>query len=195
MTLTTTSKIALAGAAMVTAIAIAIAANPGPDAGDVSINMAPPPPPPPPAKVWDPASKGFLDALTNIDLFAVDVTDDDDATDWVGIGNTMCGQFAQPDANKEAMVDTTLNALKSGRDAARANGATDVPRPTREQATALVEAANSNLCPQTVMPLTAPSVDVPRVNAPNVPNPPRVSSGGGGSKGGESRFCRKRWWC
>jgi len=194
MTLTTTAKIALAGAAMITTIGIAIAANPGPDAGDVNINMAAPPSPPT-AKVWDPASKGFLDALANIDVLAVDVTDDHDATDWVGIGNTMCERFAEPGRNKEAMVDLTSKALNSGRDTATSNGATNLPYPTRDDAVAFVEAANTNLCPQTVMPASAPNVnlDVPRVNAPNVPNPPRVSSGG--SKGGESWFCRRKWWC
>ena len=49
-----------------------------------------------------------------------------------------------------------------------------------------------------VCPAPAPVV-VPPVNAgvpnPNLPNRvPRVSSGGSGG-GGESRFCRKRWWC
>lgn len=193
MTMTTTARIALAGAGMLTLIGIGIAANPGPDAGSVAINMTQQAPPPPP-KVWNPAEQGFLNALTNIDLLVVDPADEDTATRWVGIGNTMCGQFAQPDANKEAAVDNMLNVLREGRMYAMNSGAKNVAYPTREDAVALVEAANSNLCPQTVMPAVAPNVDVPRVHAPNLPNPPQVSSGGG-HKGGESRFCRRRWWC
>ena len=76
---------------------------------------------------------------------------------------------------------------------------TGAPRPDQVQvvsATAQGDHVTMVIKDVRVCPAPAPVV-VPPVNAgvpnPNLPNPPRVSSGGG--SGGESRFCSKRWWC
>lgn len=132
--------------------------------------------PPPAAKVWDAPSQGFLSALA-----AAGITPADDAVaeNFVETGHALCSRFAQPEANKED-VATVVRQASNGQF-------------TQSEALAMVDAANSNLCPAAVVPAVAVPVPVVVPNVPNVPSPPRVSSGG--DSGGESRFCRKRWWC
>lgn len=70
----------------------------------------------------------------------------------------------------------------------------DVAKVTRvetEGYAAVVYVTDTRVCaPPAPVVMPAPNVNVPRVNAPNV-NVPSYRGGGGG----ESRFCRRRWWC
>lgn len=138
--------------------------------------------------VWDAPSQGFFSALA---AAGVTLTDDRSKQNVLVTGNALCARFAEPQANKEDIATVVRQGMRPP----------DGPQGpiTQAQALAVVEAANANLCPAAVVPASAP-VPVPVVvpnapNGPNVPNPPDVSSGGGDGNGGESRFCRKRWWC
>ncbi|WP_454793667.1 DUF732 domain-containing protein [Mycolicibacterium lutetiense] len=137
---------------------------------------------PPAAKVWDAPSQGFLSALA---AAGITPADDTVAENFVETGHALCARFAQPEANKDD-VATVVRQASNGQF-------------TQAEALAMVEAANANLCPATVVPAVAVPVpvrvpNVPNV-VPNVPSPPNVSSGGGHRGGGESRFCRNHWWC
>jgi hypothetical protein len=131
--------------------------------------------------VWDAPSEGFFSSLAAAGLT---LEDDRSKQNMLVTGNALCSRFSQPQANKEDIAKVVLQQ-SSG-------------QLTQAQAMAIVEAANSNLCPATVVPAVAvPPPPVRAPNVPNVPNPPNISNGGGGGggNGGESRFCRKRWWC
>ncbi|MDQ1250117.1 MAG: hypothetical protein QG597_4496 [Actinomycetota bacterium] len=131
----------------------------------------------PAAKVWDAPSRGFLDALA---AAGVTAADDTSAENLVRTGQALCVRFTQPQANMEDLA-TVVRQSREG----------DI---TQVQALAIVEAANTNICPAAVVPAVPVPAPVRVPNVPNVPSPPSVSTGGGGG-GGESRFCRKRWWC
>lgn len=132
----------------------------------------------PAAKVWDAPSQGFLSALA---AAGVRPANDSSATNFVAAGKALCDRFAQPQANKEDIA-TVVRQESRG-------------QLTQAQALTMVNAANISFCPAVVVPAVSVPVPifVPKVpNVPNLPSPPHVSGGG---DGGESRFCRRHWWC
>lgn len=135
----------------------------------------------PAAKVWDAPSEEFLAALA---AAGITPANDRSAENFVAAGKTLCARFAQPQASK-ADIATVVRQESNG-------------QLSQTQALAMVEAANVSFCPTVVVPAVAVPVPiaVPNVpNLPNVPSPPHVSSGGGGGDRGESRFCRRHWYC
>ena len=180
-------KIGLAGAAMLTVLGVAIAANQNPE-----ITVAAPEAPTTPVAAQNlaPAAQAFINDLAAVKFPYVGTEGASTDETWVEAGYSACKLFAQPNANREQAIEFIQGVLDKN---TRELG---VPYFSHNDTVAFVDAANSNLCPATVMPAVAPriDIDVPRVRTPNLPNPPRVSSGGGGD-GREGWFCRRKWWC
>jgi hypothetical protein len=91
------------------------------------------------------------------------------------IGCTTLTQASAPIVRTEPMPGTELNLDDAS-----------------QVITLFVDRSAGPPCPPPPPPAPV-NVDPPNVDAPNY-DAPNVNTGGGGN-GGESRFCRKRWWC
>lgn len=165
MTITTTGKIALIGAGMATLIAVAVASHPKPG-NTVSVAITPWP-----SVAAEYSGMKYFDAADKLASKGFNFDPENGNVKVVATQATNCTSADVDDYPRELAV---VNQVETRGD---------------EEATMYV-----TMHCNPPAPAPAPvHVDVPNVNAPNV-NVPRVhvprSSGGG-----ESRFCRKRWWC